>query len=385
MIVRFLMSNNRPSSMTRIVADTANFFVRQGVQTIIHYPTVDWWDYRVFTLSRLPLRKRTVHWARIIVDLLVGAIARRTWCGLRLHQVDPRVRTARFWAAPSAADWNEGDVAVVHPPYLVPHLLKTLPNDKIKLVTALHVNLESALRSTSAETVAWYTHWVAFHRLLSVPTLITSREAEEGARRLGIRVDKLIYGGIDLDFFRPQEAPRPEQPLTVTLYCDPNLQKGRDAGVEALRLVKKRFPEIRIGSLGIVTPEQARHFDRNYGYLHREEYARALRESDIFLYPSLYDGFPAPPLQAMASGAALVTTEVEGVGSYAEDGVNCLLCRPGDIDGMAGQVTRLIQDTALRETLRRNAPQAAERFSIERSAADLLEFLEDPILEGVET
>ena len=385
MIVRFLMSNNRPSSMTRIVADTANFFVRQGVQTVIHYPTVDWWDYRVFTLSRLSLRKKAVHWARLIADLLVGGIARRTWCGLRLHQVDPRVRTARFWAAPSAADWNEGDVAVVHPPYLVPHLLKTLPNDKIKLVTALHVNLESALRSTSAETAAWYAHWVAFHRLLSVPTIITSQEAEEGARRLGIRTDKLIYGGIDLGFFRPPEAPRPEQPLTVTLYCDPNPQKGREAGVEALRLVKKRFPEVRIGSLGIVTPEQSRDFDRNYGYLHREEYARALQESDIFLYPSLYDGFPAPPLQAMASGAALVTTEVEGVGSYAEDGVNCLLCRPGDIDGMAGQVARLIQDTALRETLRHNAPQAAERFSIERSAADLLEFLEDPILEGVAT
>lgn len=384
MTVRFLMSNNRPGSVTRIVADTASVFARRGITTVVHYPAVDWWDYRVFTLSRLTLAKKATGWARLIADLLMGCLARSAWCGFRLHSVDSRVNAVRYAVAPSARGWNEDDVAVVHPPYLLPSLLKTIPNSRIKVVTALHVNLEKALQSPVPETAAWYAHWVAFNRLLSVPTVVTSQEAEEAARRLGIRVDKLIYGGIDLALFRPAKNAA-EKPLTVTLYCDPNPQKGRDAGVEALRSIKKRFPGVRISSLGTVAPEQARDFDRNYGYLHGEEYARALRESDIFVYPSLYDGFPAPPLQAMASGAALVTTAVDGVGAYAEDGINCLLCRPGDIEELAGQVARLIQDAALREKLRRNGPPAAERFGIERSAADWLEFLEDPMLEGVRT
>lgn len=374
MTIRFLMSNNRPSSVTRIVADTASVFARRGIETVVHYPAVDWWDYRVFTLSRLPFARKAAGWARLIADLLIGCLARPAWCGFRLHPVDPRVRAVRYAAVPTARDWKEGDVAVVHPPYLLPALLKTLPDSRIKVVTALHVNLEKALQSPVPETAAWYAHWVAFNRLLSVPTVVTSREAEEAALRLGIRVDKLIYGGIDLALFLSAKTPA-GKPLTVTLYCDPNPQKGRNAGVEALRSVKKRFPEVRIRSLGNVTPEQARDFDRNDGYLHGEDYARALRESDIFVYPSLYDGFPAPPLQAMASGAALVTTAVDGVGSYAEDGITCLMCRPGDIEGMAGQVARLIQDAALRDELRRNAPAAAKRFGIEQSAQQLLDFL----------
>ena len=374
MTVRFLMSNNRPSSVTRIVADTASVFARRGIATVVHYPAVDWWDYRVFTLSRLPLAKKAVGWARLMADLLIGCLARPAWCGFRLHSVDSRVRAVRYGAAPSARDWQEGDVAVVHPPYLLPALLNTIPTSRIKVVTVLHVNLEKALQSPVTETAAWYAHWVAFNRLLSVPTVVTSQEAEEAARRLGIRVDKLIYGGIDLTLFRQAKKPA-GNPLTVTLYCDPNPQKGRDAGVEALRSVKKRFPEIRIGSLGNVTPEQSRDFDRNDGYLHGEEYARTLRESDIFVYPSLYDGFPAPPLQAMASGSALVTTAVEGVASYAQDGENCLLCRPGDAEGISRQVGRLIQDGSLRKHLRSQGPLTAEHFRIEHSAAQLLDFL----------
>ncbi len=375
MTVRFLMSNNRPSSITRIVADTANVFTRQGVTAVVHYPAVDWWDYRVFTLSRLGLRKKLLSWIRLLLELVAGWVARPAWCGFRLHPVDSRVQAVLYGVSPSARDWKEGDVALVHPPYLLPGLLKTLPNDRIKVVTALHVNLEKALQSPVPETAAWYAHWVAFNRLLSIPTIVTSRETEEGARRLGIRVDKLIYGGIDLGFFHPPETPRSGKPLTVTLYCDSNPQKGRELGVAAIRALKKRFPEVRMGSLGNVTPDQAKEFDHNHGYLHGEEYARVLRESDIFVYPSLYDGFPAPPLQAMACGAAVVTTAVEGVSAYAAHEENALVCPPGEGEALQNNLIRLLTDAGLRQKLAGNGPVMARRHSVEQSAEELLEFL----------
>ena len=128
-------------------------------------------------------------------------------------------------------------------------------------------------------------------------------------------------------------------------------------------------------SLGNVTPGQARNFDRNHGYLHGEDYARVLRESNIFVYPSFYDGFPAPPLQAMASGAAVVTTAVEGGSAYAVHEENVLLCPPGDGETLKTQVIRLITDAELRWKLMSNGPKMAQQHSVERHAQELLEFL----------
>jgi hypothetical protein len=121
--------------------------------------------------------------------------------------------------------------------------------------------------------------------------------------------------------------------------------------------------------------ECAKLFDHNYGYLHGEEYVKAIQESDIFVYPSLYDGFPAPPLEALACGSALVTTAVEGVTEYAVDGENCLLCKPGNAVMMRDNVIRLVHDATLRERLRSNGPKTAKAYSVERSARQLLEFL----------
>jgi glycosyltransferase involved in cell wall biosynthesis len=165
--------------------------------------------------------------------------------------------------------------------------------------------------------------------------------------------------------------------LQVSLYCDPNLQKGQVVGVEAMRSMKSLVPSVRLCSVGRVLPRYAKVFDRNYGYLHKEKLVQALQESDIFVYPSLYDGFPAPPLQAMACGAALVTTAVEGVLEYAREGENCLLCPPGQAPAMREQVLRLVRDAELRQRLQSNGSQTAQGYSVERSAGQLLEFLKE--------
>jgi len=134
---------------------------------------------------------------------------------------------------------------------------------------------------------------------------------------------------------------------------------------------------LRFCSLGYVLPEHAALFDYNYGFLHGEAYVQALQQTDIFVYPSLYDGCPSPPLEALACGCATVTTMVGIVSQYAVDGENCLLCQPGDATELAQAVLRLLTDTALRERLYRSGPRTAEAFGIHRVTSQLLEFLVD--------
>ena len=374
--VQFLLSNNLPGSVTRIVADTASVLARQGVPVTVLFPAVDWWDYHLFCLSRMRGLRRWKHAARLGWRALTGILVRRRWCGLRHHTVHSAVRTRRFLLTPSARAWSRESVTVVHPPYVMPHLLRTLPPHRVAMVGAIHVNLERAMQSDSPEAAAWFAHWVAGERLLSMARYTTSRESQAAVERLGIPIRAMIPNGIDLRLFRPAGM-RPGGPLIITLYCDPTVQKGRDVGVEALRVVKAEAPDVRLRSLGLVTQEQARLFDENLGYLHGEAYAEALRSSDLFVYPSRYDGFPAPPLQAMASGAALVTTAVAGVNEYASHGENALVCPPGDAAALREQVLRLVRDPALRERLQRNGPQTAAAFSVEQTTARLLEFLSE--------
>ncbi len=377
--VRFVLPTNLPGSMTRITAETTTTLARWGIETTVLFPAVDWWEYQRFTIARITSPVRRGKWLmRLAGELAWHVPVRRRWCGYRYYQADSRVRTERFVLAPSAMTWTEDEVTVVHPPYLLPHILRTLPHRGIAVVSALHINLEQALESPSAETAAWYRHWVARDRLITVPRYTTSQASREAAERLGIPIRRVIYdGSVDHTLFRPAPDRPGNTPLVVTLYCDPNPQKGQASGVDAIRLVRRDHPHVRFHAIGRVLPAHAAAFDRNHGYLHREAFVRALQESDIFVYPSLYDGFPAPPLQAMACGAAVVTTAVEGVREYAEHEQNALVCAPGDVAMLAGHIRRVIEDGELRRRLQANGPVTARRFSVERSAAQLLEFLSE--------
>ena len=78
---------------------------------------------------------------------------------------------------------------------------------------------------------------------------------------------------------------------------------------------------------------------------------RAFREAKIFCLPSYAEGFPMAVLDAWAYGLPVITTPVGGIPDVAKDGENMLLFNPGDIDGLANCMERMITDTTLRENI----------------------------------
>lgn len=374
--VQFLLGTNLPVSVTRITADTANCFVRAGVPTTVLFPAVDWWEYRRFILGRLAPLPRLKEALGLAVELARAALFPKPWCGLSDFHVDPRVRVSRFWAVPPLNSLEDGITVAPHTYVVARSLLEGRPRGLPKLVGALHVNLEKATSSASPEGSAWFRHWVDLERRLKIPRYATSEDSRQAAERLGIPVQRMIPGGINLELFRPARQPS-ARPLTVSLYCDPNKHKGRETGMEAVAGLKDKVPGVRLCSIGQVSKEQERFFDVNHGYLRGQDYVKALQETDVFIYPSLFDGFPAPPLQAMACGAALVTTAVEGVVEYAREGENCLLCPPGDPAALRSQTLRLLREEPLRKRVRASGLETAREFSAERSSAKLLDFLRE--------
>lgn len=91
--------------------------------------------------------------------------------------------------------------------------------------------------------------------------------------------------------------------------------------------------------------------------------------AEIFVYPSLYEGFGLPLLEALACGAAVVTATNSSLPEVAGDAA--LLIDAHDTDALADAMNRLIRDTALRTTLQMKAPEQAKKFSWKKSAEGL--------------
>jgi len=102
------------------------------------------------------------------------------------------------------------------------------------------------------------------------------------------------------------------------------------------------------------------------GYIAQEDLPALYSMAAVFVYPSLYEGFGLPVLEAMACGAPVVTSDVSSLPEVVGDAA--LLVSPDDIDGLATTLGRLLSDTRLADGLRRRGLERAREFSWRRTA-----------------
>ena len=84
------------------------------------------------------------------------------------------------------------------------------------------------------------------------------------------------------------------------------------------------------------------------------------------IFPSLYEGFGLPALEAMASGTPVVTSGVTSLPEVVGDAA--VLIDPYDVESIAWGIRRVIEDSFLRKELRRKGLERAKRFSWDRTA-----------------
>jgi len=106
------------------------------------------------------------------------------------------------------------------------------------------------------------------------------------------------------------------------------------------------------------------------GYLNAAEIAALYVNAYAFVYPSLYEGFGLPVLEAMAAGTPVITSNVSSMPEIA--GSAALLLDPIDIEGLSSAIERVLGDPELRSELSRKGRMQAKRFSWKRCAEETL-------------
>jgi glycosyltransferase involved in cell wall biosynthesis len=95
--------------------------------------------------------------------------------------------------------------------------------------------------------------------------------------------------------------------------------------------------------------------------------------AEIFLFPSLYEGFGLPPLEAMQSGIPVIASNTSSLPEVIGDAG--ILLAPEDHEGSATAILELLGDSRKRSDLVQKGLKQAKRFSFEKTARETIDVL----------
>lgn len=110
------------------------------------------------------------------------------------------------------------------------------------------------------------------------------------------------------------------------------------------------------------------------GFIPQDELPALISGAEVFVFPSLHEGFGIPPLEAMACGTPVIVSNLSSLPEVVGDAG--ILVDPYSVDEIAGAMWQVISDDNLKNDMRRKGLERASLFSWEKSARKLLELCE---------
>ncbi len=189
---------------------------------------------------------------------------------------------------------------------------------------------------------------------------------------------QVLWNGIEIEPIaatEPAVGPRP----TVVFIGRHEPRKGLEVLLDAWAGID-RDARLQIIGVGPQTDElkrKARGDVEWFGTVTDSPRNALLRGATVFCAPSLRgESFGVVLLEAMAAGAAIVASGIEGYQNVARRDRDALLVPPGDADALRHALRRLLDDEALRDRLVASGRERAEQFSMRRLAERYLELYE---------
>ncbi len=284
-------------------------------------------------------------------------------------------------------DLRREQVDLFHAPhYVLPPL--TPCRAVVTIHDCIHLRFPQYLPNRLGYAYARASLWTATHRAARVITVseASKRDILRYFRVPESRID-VIYNAIDARFWEEPSADemdrvrqRYQLDAPFVLYAG-NIKphKNLERLIDAFHLLRHERADLRDVRLLIIGDEISKYATlrravhrhklhkhvRFFGFVPDQTLAALYRLAAAFVFPSLYEGFGLPPLEAMASGTPVITSNVSSLPEVV--GNAALLIDPYEPQAIADAMERVLTDAALRADLRARGLARAREFSWERS------------------
>lgn len=309
---------------------------------------------------------------RAIASYLLNRIGVMRWRPDRWFRVEPQVELR--WAFNFAPSWVPDGDAVVACAWQVAEWVREYPSSKgQKFYFAMDFERFMEAAPETKKRIA-ATHTAGLRTMVISPAGQAMVEANGGA------TPALVPCALDFTVYNLRNDINSDSRTMIGFPVRPERHKATEDALKALETVR-----MHPGFSGVVwafggerpayLPEWVRYHERPTD----EELARLYNLTRIFVVPSLYEGWGLPGSEAMACGAALVSTDNGGVHAYAEHGRTALITPIRRPDALAAAVVSLIADDGFRLRLAMAGYDNIRNFTWENSNRALEECLSESV------
>ncbi|WP_336331177.1 glycosyltransferase family 4 protein [Haloarcula sp. CGMCC 1.2071] len=192
----------------------------------------------------------------------------------------------------------------------------------------------------------------------------------------------VVYNGVDKTFFSSQSEQLNGLPEDYLLFVGSmNPRKNLKRVIKSYAAIKTQtdLPH----KLVIIGPENKNIFKSvdiesrddiiAPGFVTEGELKYAYENADVFVFPSLYEGFGLPPLEALACGTPVVASETTSLGEILQEG--CIQVDPEDIQDITDAIVRILDDEQLADELAAQGQAYAREFTWENATGQLRDVL----------